>query len=277
MGCAVMFPAQSFAQSGDLGNRISRIENELQTLSRAVYRGETPSPAVSAGAGAAAGKASAAHEIRLQQIESELQQLRGSIEEQNHAIRTMQTQLEKALSDADVRFQMLEKAQKAAPSQAAPAPLASADVKEDTPAAAETLPAPLRGAAPSGDVMMEYESAFALLKASNYEAAGQKFEAFVKAYPDHKLSGNAQYWLGETYYVQGEYDKAARTFAEGYQKFPKGSKAPDNLLKLGMSLAGLNKPKEACVALGQLQKDYPSESAPVLRRAEQEMKRLGCE
>lgn len=121
-----------------------------------------------------------------------------------------------------------------------------------------------------------YENAFALLKASDFDSAETEFKRFLDQYPDNSLVPNAKYWYGETFYVRGQYDKAARIFAEGYQSYPKGGKAADNLLKLGMSLAGLNKTEDACVALKQLEKEYSKTSGPVIKRAKQEISRLGC-
>jgi TolA-binding protein len=82
--------------------------------------------------------------------------------------------------------------------------------------------------------------------------------------------------LGETYYVRGKYDVAARLFAEGYQQYPDGSKTADNLLKLGMALGALGKKEDACIALAQLDKETGANLASVQRRAEQEKTRLGC-
>jgi tol-pal system protein YbgF len=121
-----------------------------------------------------------------------------------------------------------------------------------------------------------YESAFSLLKGAQYDEAEKEFLSFLSQYPGHALTGNATYWLGETYYVRGKFDKAAKTFAEGYRADPKGAKAADNLLKMGMSLSGLGKKSDACVALGQIEKEYSTSAGPVLRRAQQEMTRLGC-
>lgn len=121
-----------------------------------------------------------------------------------------------------------------------------------------------------------YERAFSLLKASDFDAAEVEFSRFINDYPDHVLMPNAKYWYGETFYVRGNYEKSARLFAEGYRLYPKGAKAPDNLLKLGMSLAGLGKKDDACVALAQLEKEYAGSAGPVLRRADQEMTKLGC-
>ncbi|MCD8562529.1 MAG: tol-pal system protein YbgF [Alphaproteobacteria bacterium] len=133
------------------------------------------------------------------------------------------------------------------------------------------------GVATSGDAAaMAYENAFSLLKAGNYDAAEKAFEGFLQKNPDHVLAGNAKYWLGETYYARANYEKAARVFAEAYQKYPDGSKAADNLLKLGMSLAATGNNTDACTAFRQLEKNYKTGSEPVLRRAQQEMSKLGC-
>jgi len=76
--------------------------------------------------------------------------------------------------------------------------------------------------------------------------------------------------------VRGDFQRAARIFAEGYQQYPDSAKTPDNLLKLGLSLSSIGNDKDACIAFNQLKKDFSSGSGPVLRRAEQEIERLGC-
>ncbi len=90
------------------------------------------------------------------------------------------------------------------------------------------------------------------------------------------LAGSAQYWLGETFYARGKYVDAASAFAEGYKRYPKGTKAADDLLKLGMSLARADQKQNACVALAQLDRDFPHPGAAIKERAVAEKKRLGC-
>ena len=90
------------------------------------------------------------------------------------------------------------------------------------------------------------------------------------------MAGNAQYWLGETYYVRAKYLEAATAFAEGYKRYPKSAKAADGLLKLGMSLARANQKQNACVALAQLDQAFPAPGAAIKAHAEAEKKRLGC-
>ncbi|MBV9826759.1 MAG: tol-pal system protein YbgF [Alphaproteobacteria bacterium] len=132
------------------------------------------------------------------------------------------------------------------------------------------------GGLPSGSSAEQYNYAFGLLKQANYPAAEAALKAFIEQHPKDSMAGNAQYWLGETFYTRGKYMEAASTFAEGYKRYPKGAKAPDELLKLGMSLARADQKQNACVALGQLDRDFPNPGASIKERASAEKKRLGC-
>lgn len=129
---------------------------------------------------------------------------------------------------------------------------------------------------PSGSPKEKYDYAFDLLRQANYPAAEQAFAAFLQQHPNDSLSGNAKYWLGETYYVRGDNQNAAIVFAEGFQEYPNSSKAPDNLLKLGMALANLGSTQDACGTFSELRRRYPNAAPTILRRAEREQNRLGC-
>jgi tol-pal system protein YbgF len=129
---------------------------------------------------------------------------------------------------------------------------------------------------PGNTVEAQYEYAFNLLRQANYDEAEKALRAFVDQHPTDFLAGNAQYWLGETYYVRGRYQDAAVAFAEGYQKYPNNSKAPDNLLKLGMALGQIGKKSDACVAFSELNKKFPGASDSMKERTKQEKHRYGC-
>lgn len=286
------------AQSSDVNNRLDRIENELETMSRAVYRGDVAPPNITAGT---AGANAAGVEVRLQDIEDQMRTLNGKLEEQNYQVDQLKTQLEKNNTDIDLRLQALEHGGAAASPAATIDDRAAAAVSDPTSetAPAETVPDlvngppqpatpakqlgelsenPATGAVSGGgdQAAADYEAAYALLKANNYDAAEKAFADFLKKYPGHVLGPNAKYWYGETFYARAQYDKAARVFAEGYQADMKGSKAGDNLLKLGMSLAGMGNKNDACVAFRQLKKEGSKISAPVISRTDQEMSKLGC-
>ncbi len=129
---------------------------------------------------------------------------------------------------------------------------------------------------PGNTVEAQYEYAFNLLRQANYDEAQRALSAFITQHPTDPLAGNAQYWLGETFYVRGRYQDAAVAFAEAYQKYPNSSKAPDNLLKLGMSLGQIGKKSDACVAFAELNKKYPGATDSLKERLKQEKHRYGC-
>jgi tol-pal system protein YbgF len=132
-------------------------------------------------------------------------------------------------------------------------------------------------AAPSsGSPTEQYNHAFGLLKQADYPSAEAALRAFVEQHPRDPMAGSAQYWLGETYYTRGKYIEAAAAFAEGYKRYPKSPKAAEALLKLGMSLSRADQKQNACVALAQLDHDFPNPGATVKERANAERKRIGC-
>ncbi len=151
------------------------------------------------------------------------------------------------------------------------------------PVQAAPAPAPIQQAAanvssilPQGTPREQYNYAFGLLRQANYDKAEMALQEFVKLHPKETLVSNARYWLGETYYVRAAYVQAAEVFLEGYQTDPKGPKAPDSLLKLGMSLGGLDKKREACAAFEKLIKDFPSISTGVKNTVTREKQKYGC-
>ena len=92
----------------------------------------------------------------------------------------------------------------------------------------------------------------------------------------HGISGNAWYWLGETHYARRDYERAAVAFARGYRGFPAGRKAPDNLLKLGMSWAALGQTEDACATFAKLRNEHGDAPALLLDRLAGESARAGC-
>ena len=135
---------------------------------------------------------------------------------------------------------------------------------------------PSEGSFPRGSATEQYSVAFGLLKQADYPAAESALKTFMARYPKDPLAGSAQYWLGESYYARGMYTEAASAFAEGYKNYPKGAKAPDDLLKLAMSLARASQKQNACIAFAQLDRDFPHPGSAIKERATAEKKRLGC-
>ena len=120
-----------------------------------------------------------------------------------------------------------------------------------------------------------YERSNESLLRRQFADAEAGFSTFLTKYPDHGLAGSAQYWLGETYYAQRNYKRAAQTFLQGYKKFPKGRRAADSLLKLGISLGRLGQAQQACAAYSAVSAEYPK-AVEARKRAQAEAKRAGC-
>ena len=126
-------------------------------------------------------------------------------------------------------------------------------------------------------VQDQYKAAFNLTRQARYQEAEIAFKAFIQENGEDPLVGNATYWLAETHYVRKDYMQAAQVFFQAYKAFPKGAKAPDALLKLGMSMAAMEKAKEACTTFGKLEKEFGKDLKANIRRAlDKETQRLKC-
>ena len=120
-----------------------------------------------------------------------------------------------------------------------------------------------------------YERSNESLLRRQFGAAEAGFSNFLQKYPEHSLAGSAQYWLGETFYAQGDFKRAAANFLQGYKKYPRSRRAPDSLLKLGISLNRLGQAEQACAAYAAVSAEYPK-AVDSRRRAQAESKRAGC-
>ncbi len=120
-----------------------------------------------------------------------------------------------------------------------------------------------------------YERSNESLLRRQFGDAEAGFSNFLQKYPDHGLAGSAQYWLGETFYAQGDFKRAAANFLQGYKKYPKSRRAPDSLLKLGISLNRLGQGEQACAAYAAVSAEYPK-AVDARKRAQAESKRAGC-
>lgn len=326
--------APVLAQDAQTIDRINRLERDLQTLQRQVYRGGTPPASSSSGGGnltdAGSDGSSAANRLnaRIDELENQIRQMTGRFEEVEFASSQANRRIDKLVEDVDFRLNQLERGgqpqgQQSAPQtgsveqvkpsaqqQGVPAagtpvargstsstpgqaptkegvlgsmpadaqgrPLAAPNQPQQTARATAPAAASGKGKLPAGTPQERYNYAYKLLVQSDYADAESAFREFIGAHGQDALAGNAQYWLGETYYVRGQYEPAAQAFLQGYQGYPKGAKAPDSLLKLGMSLSAMKKNPEACAALGQLGKEFASAPPHVKDAAIRERTKIGC-
>ncbi|MDQ7787350.1 MAG: tol-pal system protein YbgF [Thermodesulfovibrionales bacterium] len=110
------------------------------------------------------------------------------------------------------------------------------------------------------DKKAHYDAAYALFINGKYSQAREKFELFLKTYPQNELSDNAQFWIGETYYREKDFESAILSFETLLKKFPKSPKVPSSLLKQGLSFVEIGDPKTAKVILDQVVERFPDTS-----------------
>ena len=131
----------------------------------------------------------------------------------------------------------------------------------DTPSAVTGLPVPeteAREVASSPEAeKAAYDQAFQSLKQLKYAESADQFSGFLRDYPNSELASNAQYWLGESYYVTRNYDYALESFQKLLSKYPDSSKGPDSLLKIGYTHYELKQWNRARAALKQVESQYP--------------------
>lgn len=273
-------------------------------------------PAPLTGGGVMAPTVAAQLDLRMAELEDKLRSLTGQLEEVSFEVRQIGERLDRLVADVDYRLRALEGEPLAAagegpPSEGGVGPAAEAgtSVSAGETAALGAGPSSIgtlkqsdleahlaqQGAAESsegattgneavGELSValaatpseQYDQALTLLRQREYDSAREVLNAFLAANPDHERAGHAMYWLGETYYVEQDYRSAAVSFAEGVQNYPQSPKAPDSLLKLGMSLGRMGSTDEACAALAELTSRFGQAQANILQKAESERQRLGC-
>lgn len=196
---------------------------------------------------------------RLDEVQSTVRQLRGRLEELEHGSEALAKQQRDLYADLDKRL--------ATAAGAAAGGGATGSASGETSAAgAATAPGAAPGAAagnaPSSVEQAVYTQAFDALKAGSYSVAITGFKDFLGTYPASPLAENAQYWLGEAYYVNHDYEAAAGAFRAVLKKWPDSRKAPDALLKLGYTQYAQKQYAAARATLTEVTHKYPgSDSA----------------
>ena len=204
----------------------------------------------------------AALEVRLTRLEEQLRSLTGRIEEAEHGQGQLAARFDRLLADLDARLRAEP------PPAASGTPAADGGPGQTTaalpgPTQQPTLPAP---GEPAAEPAREgtYETGLDLLQAGRWAAAEAAFTQFIRANPNDPRAAMASYWLAETYYFRKDYPTAAAVFARNYRTYgAQAPRAPDNLLKLGMSLAALGDRERACQTFTELEQRHPDAPAPI--------------
>jgi len=215
---------------------------------------------------------------RLEQLQVEVQQLTGKVEDQTFLITEMKKRQNTMYADFDERVQALEKKLEGS-NQAADGTTdePASEAKADAPAAeASKEPAPAPAPAPpqakpaepkqdaasaASDGKQPYQHAYDELRNGHTSQAITEFKDLISKNPNGEYASNAQYWLGEAYRVNQDVESARKAFSAVVDNYPGSAKVPDALLKLGYIEMEQKNPAKARDYLTKVTVAYPNSTA----------------
>ena len=283
-------------------DQIQIITKDLKTLEQAVYK-RSDVTSTSYSSNSLNEDVLTKHLLKLNEIEEQFRELTNRFEEINFKIDKLSNRVTKIQSDTQLRISDLEKvnSNNLIEGEQKKVSLPGTDKPQDFGAATgyqstSNLPKTqqtqsIESAAtvitekaeqtesllPSDKTPKEqYEFAVSFMKIGDYETAEFALKEFIEKNKGHDLAGSAQYWYGETFRIRQLYSDAASAYLDGYQNYPKSKKAPDNLLKLGITMVQLGEKDQGCVMIAGIKKQYPKASKSVLQKAQYEQKKFNC-
>jgi len=255
---AILFSTPVMAAQDEavsMQEQINQIKDDLVIVQRQLYRERTDTTAPQ--------ESVSNVQMRLGEYDQLIRDINGKVENIEYRLNTLEKKVEMFDKDIELRFSQMDRKRE----------------KNLTPALSKTKPVnnDSKVKAPEGVAPKDlYEQALNDLKGNKLDDSEQKFMQFLNSYPKDALAGNAQYWLGEVYYKKQDFAKSAVAFKEGYSKYPEGTKGPDCLLKLGLSMKALGKKEEACTAFINIPTIFGRVNPDIAKRAEDEAKALSC-
>jgi tol-pal system protein YbgF len=300
----VFFANISFAQQdkmNELIDRLEKIQKDIQTLEKAVYSKNATLPSDNV----VVNEALTRQLAKISELEKQIQEMTSKFEENNYKVQQLSDRLNKVSNDNQFRLQQLENNKAISEKISAPkevivekAPVVvkknennilnseeidkeqnvieEKKVQSDNIKLKEKDNKPKTKVLPKVSIAEQYKYATNIMKSGDFEKAEIAFKEFVDTHSKHELAGSAQFWYAETFYIRQLYNDAAAAFLEGYQKYPNSPKAPENLLKLGVTLAELGEIEQGCKMIVNLKKAYPKTDASILQKSSYEKKRFNC-
>ena len=306
--CSLLISSVSYSDNHNLYEILELIQKDIKTLEKAVYSGSDDIKNNSTGSSNLNENSEdvlTRHLLKLSEIENQFQQLTNRFEEINFKLDKLSNRLSKVQADNQIRFQDIEialnsestlkkttkkKNNEILPGSSEPSDLGSVSYKDTETKDAVQQTQSIETTAtivtetfqseekilPKDTAEKQYEFATSFLKVGDYTTAERAFREFVLTNSDHELAGNAQYWYAETFRIRQLYTDAASAYLEGYQKYPKGEKAPVNLLKLGVSMVQIGEKDQGCKMINGVEKQYPNANQSVIQKAKYESKKFEC-
>ena len=261
---AVALPAKAQTWSGsgnadDLRYRLSVIDAELADIRARL--GMAQSSGSGAGSGGGLGGDAT---VRLDRLEAELRQLTGKVEQMEFEQRRIGEEAAQRFGDIEFRLTELEGGDT---SSIQPVQPLGGGNSGQTAAAGPEVSISERG---------DLERAIDDVKQGRFDQAEDRLQTFLTTYPGSPLRGEALYWLGESQFVRGAFQNAARSYLNGYNADRTVPSGPRNLYRLGVTLGRLGQRSEACLTLREVRNQFPTGPADILGAVDQESNSLNC-
>jgi tol-pal system protein YbgF len=307
---SLFFSSYSFSDNHNFYEILEKLQSDIKTLEKAVYSGTNDnnnSNNLNTKINNSSEDVLTRHLLKLSEIENQFQELTNKFEEINFKLDKLSNRMSKVQGDNQLRFQNLESSittedsnkkvtkktksdEELLPGSSQPQDLGSVSYKDTNSSetsqktqsiettstiVTETFVAEEK-ILPKETPIKQYEFATSFLKVGDYSTAERAFREFVQTNPEHDLAGNAQYWYAETFRIRQLYTDAASAYLEGYQKYPKGEKAPINLLKLGVSMVQIGEKDQGCKMINGVEKQYPKANQSVIQKAKYESQKFEC-
>ena len=296
----IFAPNKSYSE--DTEAILEQLRQDIKTLEKAVYSQNDNAASNSENLPSNSNDVLTKHLLKLSELEEQFKILTNNFEEINFKLDKLSNRITKVQTDNQLRFQDLEKSGltsdkitssneiKKLPGSDEPQDLggvSDSDIAstqqvqqtqsvESTRTVVAEQPERTEKLLPDSSPKEQYEFAISFLKVGDYETAEFALKEFVDLNSNHELAGNAQYWYGETFRVRQLYQDAATAYLDGYQKYPKSSKAPVNLLKLGVMLVQIGEKTQGCSMILGVKDQYPKANQSVIQKAEYEKKKFNC-
>lgn len=311
-----LFSGNAYSDNHNIYEILDLIKKDLKTLERAVYSGSIEIEGNSNNETVSnldnnSEDVLTRHLLKLSEVEEQFRELTNKFEEINFKLDKLSNRVSKLQSDNQIRFQDIENdlssfnviesnqqlssapkiEKQILPGSSQPQDLGTISYKDmetseknqqiqsvDTTASIveETFQTEDKILPIDLTTKEQYEFATSFLKVGDYSTAERAFREFVLSNPEDELAGSAQYWYAETFRIRQLYTDAASAYLEGYQKYPKGKKAPINLLKLGVSMVQIGEKDQGCKMINGVELQYPNANQSVIQKAKYESKKFEC-
>ena len=311
-----LFSGNAYSDNHNIYEILDLIKKDLKTLERAVYSGSIEIEGNSNNETVSnldnnSEDVLTRHLLKLSEVEEQFRELTNKFEEINFKLDKLSNRVSKLQSDNQIRFQDIENdlssvnviesnqqlssapkiVKQILPGSSQPQDLGTISYKDmetseknqqiqsvDTTASIveETFQAEDKILPIDLTTKEQYEFATSFLKVGDYSTAERAFREFVLSNPEDELAGSAQYWYAETFRIRQLSTDAASAYLEGYQKYPKGKKAPINLLKLGVSMVQIGETDQGCKMINGVELQYPNANQSVIQKAKYESKKFEC-